>query len=104
MALSEIDSFVLKFKNLLYSEKDATLTLKSEAGRAVVTLCVELGHVHSAPEHGHLGPGPGNGPARQRRRARRAAARQSVKEAILDPKDATIHDKVDPGNPSKEAE
>ena len=89
---------------MLHSEKDATLTLKSEAGRAVVTLCVELGHVHSAPEQGHLGPGPRNGQARQRRRVRRAAARQSVKEAILDPKDATIHDKVDPGNPSEEAE
>ena len=40
MALLEIDSFVLKFKNLLHLEKDARLTLKSEAGRAVVTTFV----------------------------------------------------------------
>ena len=51
MALLEIDSFVLKFKNLLHLEKDASLTKKSEAGRAVVTLSVELGHVLSAPLH-----------------------------------------------------
>jgi hypothetical protein len=78
MALLEIDSFVLKFKNLLHLEKDATLTMKSEAGRAVVTLSVELGHVLSAPLH--CMRKPRNSPSRQRRREKRAAARQSEKD------------------------
>jgi hypothetical protein len=34
MALSELNSFFFKFKNLLLAEENATLTLKSEAGRA----------------------------------------------------------------------
>ena len=78
MAMSEIDSFVFKFKNLLHLEKDATLTMKSETGRAVVTLSVELGHVHSAPFD--CKRKPRNGPSRQRRRERRAAARQSEED------------------------
>ena len=47
MAQSELDSFYVKFKSLLRSEKDAILTIKSESGRAVVTLTVDLGHVLS---------------------------------------------------------
>ena len=74
MANAELDSFYVKFKNLLYSEKDATLTLKSEAGRALVTLSLDLGHVHSEHEHPRHG-GHRNGPARQRRRDKRAADR-----------------------------
>ena len=78
MAMSEIDSFVLKFKNLLHSEKDSTLTIKSEAGRAVLHLSVELGHVLSNPlQHQRH---PKNSPSRQRRRERRAAARNSEEE------------------------
>ena len=74
MVLWELDSFYGKFKNLLCAEKNATLTLKSEAGKAYVTLSIDLGHVHS--DHGQPQPrGPGNGPARQRRRDKRAAAR-----------------------------
>ena len=75
MALSEIDSFVFKFKNLLYLEKDATMTFKSEAGKVSVCLSVELGHALSSPRRT-----PRNGPSRQRRRERRAAARVSAKE------------------------
>ena len=73
MAHSELDSFFFKFKNLRYAEKDVTLTFKSEAGRALVTLSLDLGHVHS----GHAQPPGGhrNGPARQRRRDKRAADR-----------------------------
>ena len=73
MAHSELDSFYFKFKNLLYAEEDATLTFKSEAGRAFVTLSLDLGHVHS--EHDVQPPlgGHRNGPARQRRREKRAA-------------------------------
>ena len=70
----ELDSFYFKFKNLLSLEKDATLTLKSEAGRASVTLSFDLGHVFSGDDQ--LPPsGPRNGPSRQRRREKRAAAR-----------------------------
>ena len=72
MAQSEMDSFYIKFKNLLHSEKDATLTIKSEAGRAFVTLSVDLGHVQSYSPHLHKSR---NGPSRQRRRARRAEDR-----------------------------
>ena len=87
MANWELDSFYLKFKNLLCSEKDATLTFKSEAGRAFVTLSVDLGHVHSG--QGHLSPsGPRNGPSRQRRREKRAAAReQKLSSENLEMKD-----------------
>ena len=77
MALSEIDSFLFKFKNLLYLEKDATMTLKSEAGKVTVCLSVELGHALSSPRRT-----PRNGPSRQRRMERRAAARVSAKETL----------------------
>ena len=75
MAPSELDSFYFKFKNLLLSEKDATLTLKSEGGRTNVTLCVDLGHVLSEP--GPLPPHHArNGNSRSRRREKRAELRQ----------------------------
>ena len=74
MVHRELDSFYNKFKNLLSAEKDATLTFKSEAGRAFVTLSLDLGHVLSGQDH--LQPvRHRNGPARQRRREKRAAAR-----------------------------
>ena len=82
MVQSELDSFYVKFKHLLHAEKDATLTIKSEAGRAVITLSVDLGHVLHEPGH-HLHR-PRNGPSRQRRREKRAAAREqqaAVEEA-----------------------
>ena len=44
MVTWELDSFFVKFKNLLRAEKDATITFKSEAGRASVSLSVNLGH------------------------------------------------------------
>ena len=86
MAQSELDSFYFKFNNLIHAEKYATLTFKSESGRVVVTLCVDLGHVLPVPGHQVR---PRNGPARQRRRERRAANRQDAAEeaASLD-KDA----------------
>ena len=45
MAHVELDSFYFKFKNLLYAGRDATLNVKSENGRALVTLSLDLGHV-----------------------------------------------------------
>ena len=47
MVHQELDSFFWKFKNLLFAEKDATVTFKSEAGKASVSITVDLGHVHS---------------------------------------------------------
>lgn len=75
MAQWELDSFYSKFKNLLCAEKNATLTLKSEAGKAFVTLSLDLGHVLSGQDL-HQQDGLRNGPARQRRREKRAAARE----------------------------
>ena len=80
MVHHELDSFYVKFKNLLLSEKDATLTLKSEAGRALITLSVDLGHVLS--EEDQLPPSRHrNGPARERRLEKRAAARNEKQSA-----------------------
>ena len=77
MAPSELDSFYFKFKNLLFAEKNATLTIKSEAGRAQATLSVDLGHV--LPEPGpHQPHAVRNSNSRSRRRERRAEARQLV--------------------------
>ena len=78
MAQRELDSFYVKFKNLLREEKDATLTLKSEAGRAFVTLSLDLGHVFSGQDLFPRSGGPRNGPARIRRREKRAAARAEL--------------------------
>ena len=93
----ELDSFYLKFKNLLRSEKDATLTLKAEAGRAFVTLSLDIGQVHS--EHGQLQPhGPRNGPARLRRCEKRAAARADAENAsaeVIEAKDVELAEKAE---------
>ena len=42
MALSEVDSFILKFKNLLKSGKNTHLDIKSEAGKVSIELTVEV--------------------------------------------------------------
>ena len=67
MAVQDLDSFYFKFKNLMFAEKDATLTVKSEAGQVQVSLSVDLGHVLSVePSHlPHLHCR--NGPSRQQR-------------------------------------
>ena len=91
----ELDSFYVKFKNLLRAEKDATLTLKAEAGRASVTLSLDLGHVLS--EHDQFQPHRlRNGPARQRRREKRAAARaEKVLAEAVEAKDVEPAEKVE---------
>ena len=76
---SGLDSLFFKFKNLLFAEKNVTLTLKSEAGRAQATLSVDLGHVLSGPGP-HLAHDARNGTSRSRRRERRAEARLLVAE------------------------
>ena len=72
----ELDSFYVKFKNLVYSGKDANLTIKSEAGKVSVIPWSCSRKTWS----GHLSPQRSrNGPSRQRRREKRAADR-AVKE------------------------
>ena len=72
MAMPEIDSFIWKFKKLLHSGKNAHLDIKSEAGKAIVTLTAEV-DVH--PQHRVQAR---NGPSRQRRREKGAAAREAA--------------------------
>ena len=75
VAMSKIDSSFIKFKQLVYSGKNAHLDVKSEAGKAIVHLTVEVDvqHQHRAQ--------PRNGPARQRRCERRAVAREAAEMA-----------------------
>ena len=90
MALSEIDSFVFKFKNLVHFEKDAKLSIESKAGKIQLSLSVELNaDLVSAPSEQKKWQR--NCPSRQRRRERRAAARNSVEESS---KYATIDDNI----------
>ena len=89
MANQEINSFILKFKNLWRAGKNANLTIKSLAGKAHVSLNVELDDNPAdldQHQHGKLRNGSRNGPARQRRRLRRAAAPQAEKaeEAVTE--------------------
>ena len=72
--IMKLTRFVLKFKNLLFAGNNANLTIKSEAGKCLVNLSVEVDITlqPSGPQiyqHRHIGP------ARQRRHARREAAR-----------------------------
>ena len=65
MAIPEIDSFVLKFKNLLLAGINANLTINSKAGKAFLPLAAEVDVRVPHPHHA--------GAARLRRRERRAA-------------------------------
>ena len=49
MACNEIESFVLKFKNLLLAGKNACLTMKSKDGKAFATLQLQLGDPPPTP-------------------------------------------------------
>ena len=77
MAHSEIDSFVMKFKQIMHSGKKVDLNIKSEAGKAVINLTVEV----DVPLQPQRSAQPRNGPARQRRREKRAAARDAADSA-----------------------
>ena len=83
MAKAEIDSFILKFKNLLLSGRNATLVLKSNAGNAEVSLNVDLGQVPPPPAQ-PVHHRSRDGPSRQRRRLRRAQARATEAEEVSD--------------------
>ena len=76
----EIDSFVVKFKNLWKAGRNASLILKVDAGKAEINLCVK--DIDEPPRIPFSYPRQSrNGPARQRRRERRALARQQAEEA-----------------------
>ena len=87
MASNEIDSFVLKFRNLCYAGLKATLTLDAENGEAFVSLKAGLGHLPApsiVPPHYHHGHKPLSayrGPAYHRRQERRKAAAKHNLEA-----------------------
>ena len=89
MARAEIDSFILKFKNLLLSGRNATLVLKSNAGNAEVSLNVDLGQVPPPPAQ-PVHHRSRDGPSRQRRRLRRAQARANEAEEVTEVIDAQV--------------
>ena len=72
MFVTEIDSFIWKFRQLLHSGKNACLEIKSEGGKARVNLTAEV-EISLKSQHQSR-----NGPARQRRRDRRAVERAAV--------------------------
>ena len=75
----EMNSFIGKFVNLWKAGRNASLKLDSEAGKASVTLKLDLGHPVPPQfiQPGHL---HGRGNARDRRRQRRADARKAAAE------------------------
>ena len=75
----EIESFILKFKSLLSSGKDANLNLKSEAGKVLVSLTIEVNtsKLFDLPRPAR------NKPARQRQRDRHAASREAAAIAAV---------------------
>ena len=81
MASSEIDSFVLKFKNLQYAGLKASLTLETENGESIVTLRANLGYLPPPNHHGYnRGSQVNRPPAYFRRQERRKAARVAAEE------------------------
>ena len=81
MALSEIDSFVCKFKYLWHAGFDATRKVDTNAGKAWLSFQAGLERDHwlpfQLPQHGrHVQRH--SGPAQQRRRESREAARRTA--------------------------
>ena len=75
----EIDTFVSKFRNLWQAGRKASLTLESDAGKAWVSLYLDLGALPlSLDQPQHQQSSRRNGPSQRRRRERRAVARQVV--------------------------
>ena len=84
MAVTELDSFVNKFKSLLASGHKAKLTLESKNGNVWANLQVGLRCPQPQPQQGvpgegnHQGHGKSPSNARQRRKVRREAARSDA--------------------------
>ena len=81
MQVTELDSFIDKFKSLWNAGLEAHLDIDTQAGQAWVGLRLSLGHPpgphHQLPPHIQR-----NSPSRQRRRERRAAARKESAEKV----------------------
>ena len=77
-SVTELDSFVKKFKDLWKSGIGAHLDIDTYAGQAQVGLRVRLGHEPGPPCHQEHEPRlkSRNGPSRQRRQERRAQERK----------------------------
>ena len=93
MAIPEIDSFVLKFKNLLLAGINANLTINSKAGKAFLPLAAEVDVRVPHPHHA--------GAARLRRRERRAAERAA---AATDLAGVEVADQAEKANANKPTE
>ena len=91
MFVSELDTFVRKFKQLCFEGYEAHLNLESHAGKVWAGMHVQLGEARGPLHHQqHERPQlprrqqAANGPSRQRRRARREAARQHANDVAND--------------------
>ena len=75
-AITELESFVQKFKQLWKSGHDARLALETKAGKASVALHLQLGDepgpIHDGRERDKTFVKHKNNPARERRRVRRS--------------------------------
>jgi hypothetical protein len=80
-SMTELDTFVKKFKDLWKSGIGAHLDVDTYAGEAWVGLRVRLGHAPGPPHHQvhqQSREKSRNGPSRQRRRERRAQERNQI--------------------------
>lgn len=84
MHVSELDTFIDKFKQLWFCGLDAHLDVNTQAGHAWVGLHLRLGAAPPGPPHFHLHQEQERprhvGPAQLRRRERRKAGRQAAAE------------------------
>ena len=87
MFVSELDTFVEKFKTLWKKGSEAHLDIDEKAGQAWVGLRLRLGHDPGPPHHPYppfQARSKNNSPSRQRRRERRAAERKQLAEQAQD--------------------
>ena len=84
MFVTELDTFVEKFKSLWRKGLEAHLDVDTQAGHAWVGLRVQLGHEPGPPLHDYppcQERKQKQSPSRQRRRERRAVERKTAEEA-----------------------
>ena len=97
---AELDSFLLKFRQLWRAGYDAHLNVNSHAGQAWVGLHVRLGHAQGPLNQDHVKNvnKARNGPSRQRRRERRADARKQAGEASKKETTEVVDNLIDESN------
>ena len=89
MADTEIESFLIKFKQLCNAGINATFNVNSLNGKAIVTLHADLGSLHK-PNYVPQTPLKQRSPAYSRRLARRQAMRQSADNLNIDSAEAEL--------------